>query len=139
MKAPGPGFQAMIASSIMYPSTLAGMRGQTAAIVAHDTYDRLGDIRVPTFVSAGEDDTLVDARNAPLLAERIKGARLKMFPGQRHGFTAEVPEAVNAALLEFLSTAETKSPASGGIVERIKGWLGRSVGLSVGQRVSRGS
>jgi pimeloyl-ACP methyl ester carboxylesterase len=136
MKAPGAGFQAMVTSSIMYPSTLAGLRGQIAAIKAHDTVDRLGEIRVPTFVSTGEDDTLVDARNAPLLAERIKGARLKMFPGQRHGFTAEVPEAVNAALVEFLADARAKAAPSGGIVERIKGWLGLSGGQSVRRSTS---
>jgi hypothetical protein len=36
-------------------------------------------------VSAGEDDKLVDARNSPLLAERIKGARLKMSRGSVTG------------------------------------------------------
>ncbi len=130
MKAPGAGFQAMIASSIMYPSTLAGMKGQMAAILRHDTYDRLGEIRVPTFVCAGSDDTLVDARNSPLLAARIKGARLQMFPGLRHGFTAEQPDAVNAALLSFLEGAKVV-PAERGIIERIKGWFSRSVGQSV--------
>jgi pimeloyl-ACP methyl ester carboxylesterase len=102
LKNPGPGFQAMITSSIMHPSTLAGMRGQGAAIAAHDTYDRLGQIRVPTLVTTGADDTLVDARNSPLLAEKIPGAKLVMFPRLRHGFAAEQPDEVNAALLEFL-------------------------------------
>ena len=125
MKAPGAGFQAMVTSSIMYPSTLAGLRGQVKAINAHDTYDRLSQISVPTFVSAGGDDTLVDARNSPLLAERIKGARLKMFAGQRHGFTAEVAEAVNAALLEFLASAKSAPAREGGIIERIKGLFGK--------------
>jgi hypothetical protein len=77
------------------------------------------------FVTAGEDDTLVDARNSPLLAERIKGARLKMFAGLRHGFTAEQPEAVNAALIEFLADAKPAPAREGGIVERIKGLLGK--------------
>ena len=118
MKAPGEGFQAMIMSSIQYPSTLAGLRGQMAAILQHDTYDRLSEIRVPTLVSAGSDDKLVDARNAPLLAERIPGAELKMFPGLRHGFTAERPEAVNAAILEFLTKPRAQRPADG-IVTRL--------------------
>jgi pimeloyl-ACP methyl ester carboxylesterase len=125
MKAPDEGFQAMIMSSVMHPSTLAGVKGQMAAVLAHDTYDRLSEIRVPTLVMAGEDDTLVDARNSPLLAERIKGARLKMFAGLRHGFTAEQPEAVNAALIEFLADAKPAPAREGGIVERIKGLLGK--------------
>jgi pimeloyl-ACP methyl ester carboxylesterase len=136
MKAPGAGFQAMITSSIMYPSTLAGLRGQVAAIAAHDTVDRLGEIRVPTFVTAGEDDTLVDARNSPLLAERIRGARLKMFAGQRHGFTAEVPEAVNSALVEFLAGAKTQPAAGEGLIERIKGLFRRSADRTVSRPAS---
>jgi pimeloyl-ACP methyl ester carboxylesterase len=101
-KAPGPGFAAMIMSAIQHPSTLEGMRGQVAAVRSHDTFARLGHIRVPTLVMAGSDDTLVDARNSPLLAKKIRHAKLKMFPGLRHGFTAEKPDEVNAAILEFL-------------------------------------
>ncbi len=101
-KNPGPGFQTMIMSALIHPSTLAGIHGQTAAVRGHDTFARLSRIRVPTLVTAGSDDTLVDARNSPLLAEKIPGATLKMFPGQRHGFTAEIPDEVNAAILEFL-------------------------------------
>ena len=102
MKAPGAGFQAMILSSLAHPSTLVGLRGQAAALRTHDTFARLSQIRVPTLVTAGADDTLVDARNSPLLTERIAGAKLKLFPGLRHGFTAEKPDDVNAAIVEFL-------------------------------------
>jgi pimeloyl-ACP methyl ester carboxylesterase len=102
MKAPGAGFQAMILSSLAHPSTLTGLRGQAAAVRTHDTFERLSTIHVPTLVITGADDTLVDARNSPLLAEKIAGAKLKVFPGLRHGFTAEKPDEVNAAILEFL-------------------------------------
>jgi pimeloyl-ACP methyl ester carboxylesterase len=105
MKAPGAGFQAMIGSGIMYPSTLAGVKGQTAAIVKHDTYARLPRIAAPTLVTAGSDDTFVDARNSPLLAGRIPNAELRMFEGLRHGFAVERPDLVNPVLLEFLSKA----------------------------------
>jgi 3-oxoadipate enol-lactonase len=74
-----------------------------AAILAHDTLDDLSRITAPTLVIAGTDDELVDARNSPLLAERIPGARLHMFPGLRHGFTGERPDEVNAVILEFLA------------------------------------
>jgi pimeloyl-ACP methyl ester carboxylesterase len=90
------------------------MRGQTAAIRAHDTYDRLPKISVPTLVIAGADDTLVDARNAPLLAERIAGAKLKMYPGLRHGFTAEKPDEVNRAILEFLASVPAAKARTNG-------------------------
>ena len=103
LAAPGAGFQAMIMSSIMHPSTLAGVKGQMAAVLKHDTFARLPQIVAPTLVIAGSDDTLVDARNSPLLAERIPNAELRMFEGLRHGFTAERPDLVNPVLLEFLS------------------------------------
>jgi hypothetical protein len=38
---------------------------------------------------------------------------------------------VNAALVEFLADAKAAPAREGGIVERIKGWLGLSVGRSV--------
>lgn len=103
LKAPGAGFVGMIGSAAQWPSTLDGMKGQIAAVLAHDTFDDLPRITAPTLVIAGTDDELVDARNAPLLAERIPGAQLHMFEGLRHGFTAERPDEVNAVILEFLS------------------------------------
>jgi pimeloyl-ACP methyl ester carboxylesterase len=99
---PGPGLQAMVVSSLQYPSTLAGVQGQMHAVRAHDTYDRLPSIAVPTLVMAGTDDVMVDAGNARILAERIPDAQLVMFEGQRHGFTAERPDEVNAEILRFL-------------------------------------
>ncbi len=99
----GAGFAQMLGSMMQFPSTLDGMRGQMAAIAGHDVYDRLPEIRVPTLVLTGSDDVMVDARNAPLIAQRIPGAQLREFPGLRHGFTAERPDEVNAAILEFLA------------------------------------
>ena len=89
-------------SAIVYPSTLAGMKGQMAAVLAHDAYDRLPQIKVPTLVLTGDEDGLVDARNSKLMADRIPGAELRTFPGLRHGFTAERPAEVNAAVLDFV-------------------------------------
>ena len=105
---PGPGLMQMGAAAMLYPQTLAGMKGQLAAIRAHDTYDRLTTISAPTLVIAGDADTLVDARNSPLLASRIPHAKLHMLPGQRHGFTAEKPEETNRTVLDFLAQVLAK-------------------------------
>jgi pimeloyl-ACP methyl ester carboxylesterase len=99
---PGPGFAQMVMSSVQYPTTPAGLRGQIAAIRAHDTYDRLGRISAPALVIAGDADPLIDPENSRILADRIRGARLCLLPGQRHGFTAEKPEETNRLILEFL-------------------------------------
>ena len=100
---PGPGFGQMAASFVQYPQTLAGLKGQAAAIAAHDAFDRLGQIKAPTLVIAGDADPLIDPANSRILAERIPGAELRLLPGLRHGFTAEKPDEFNAIVLEFLA------------------------------------
>ncbi len=100
---PGPGFGQMLAAAVQFPPTPAGLKGQALAIRAHDTYERLGAIKAPTLVIAGDADPLIDPGNARILAERIPGAELRLLPGLRHGFFAEKPEESNAILLEFLA------------------------------------
>lgn len=107
-----PGVIQMGLAAMLYPQTLAGMKGQLAAVMAHDTYDRLPKITAPTLVIAGDADLLVDARNSPILASRIRGAKLIMFPGQKHGFHAEMPDDTNSAILGFLAQAQAKAPRS---------------------------
>jgi pimeloyl-ACP methyl ester carboxylesterase len=100
---PGLGLIQTGAAAMLYPQSLAGMKGQLAAVRARDTYDRLPRIAAPTLVIAGAADTLVDARNSPILASRIPDTKLMMLPGQRHGFTAEKPDETNHAILDFLA------------------------------------
>jgi pimeloyl-ACP methyl ester carboxylesterase len=76
--------------------------GQLAAIAAHDTYDRLPQIGAPTLVIAGGDDEFVPSANSPILAERIPGAELVMYPKARHGYLYEVAAEAMAAVLDFL-------------------------------------
>jgi len=76
--------------------------GQMGAIAAHNTYDRLPQIRAPTLVIAGGDDELVPSANSPILAERIPGAELVMYPKARHGYLYEVAGEATAAVLDFL-------------------------------------
>jgi len=76
--------------------------GQMGAIAAHDTYDRLSQIRAPTLVIGGGEDELVPSANSPILAERILGAELVMYPKARHGYLYEVAAEAMAAVLEFL-------------------------------------
>ncbi|HZP58356.1 MAG TPA: alpha/beta fold hydrolase [Dehalococcoidia bacterium] len=111
---PSASFMQWVGASLQYPPSLEGLRAQLDAVAAHDTYDRLPQIAAPTLVIAGDADTLVDARNAPILAARIPGAELRLFPKLRHGFTAEQPEQVNAVLLDFLGRhAGAAAPAQG--------------------------
>jgi pimeloyl-ACP methyl ester carboxylesterase len=96
-------FQQTTITTMQYPPNITGMKAQNAAILAHDTYDRLPQIKAPTLVMTGRDDGLLDSRNSEQLAERIPGAELRMFERMRHGFNVEAADEVNASLLAFLS------------------------------------
>ncbi len=100
---PGSGFAHMAGSTMQYPSSLAGMKGQMRAILGHDTFDRLPKISAPTLVLAGDADPMVLPENSRILASRIPGAELELFPALRHGFNAEQPDRVNRVVLDFLA------------------------------------
>jgi pimeloyl-ACP methyl ester carboxylesterase len=57
----------------------------------------------PTLVLHGTADRVVDPRNAPLLAERIPGAKLELLPGLGHLFFWEDPARTTELVAGFLS------------------------------------
>jgi 3-oxoadipate enol-lactonase len=59
-------------------------------------------IRARTLILHGEADRVVDPRNAGLLARRIAGADLVIFPGLGHLFFWEDPAGFAAAVTSFL-------------------------------------
>ncbi|MGH3071810.1 MAG: alpha/beta fold hydrolase [Gaiellaceae bacterium] len=75
---------------------------QAAAGGAFDAFDRVGRIAAPTLVLHGTEDGVVDPRNSSLLAERIPGARLELFPGGGHLFFWEQPDRFVALVAGFL-------------------------------------
>jgi pimeloyl-ACP methyl ester carboxylesterase len=99
---PGPGLAQMGLSVIQYPTQPHSMLLQGDAMLQHDTWADLPKIGVPTLVMYGGDDPLINPEDSRILASRIPGAEVRAFPGLRHGFNAEKPDEVNAALLEFL-------------------------------------
>ena len=74
---------------------------QVAAVMGHDTSERLSSIRIPTLVLAGREDCLVPPANSRLIAERIPGAALQELPGG-HLFLAEYPDEFNRAVIDFV-------------------------------------
>ena len=62
----------------------------------------LPEIRVPTLVLCGEEDTLTPLAEARIMAEALPGGRLVAIPGAGHLANLEAPDAFNRALLEFL-------------------------------------
>ncbi|MFV2195149.1 alpha/beta fold hydrolase [Nocardiopsis sp. LOL_012] len=73
------------------------------ASLAHDAWDLLPRIQAPTLVLHGGDDPLTPVVNARLLADRIPGARLRVFPGARHGYLHEARAEATGAVLAFLA------------------------------------
>lgn len=76
---------------------------QWGAGAAHDTARRAEGIRAPTLVLAGDEDRIVPIENARLLAARVPGAHLEVFPGGGHLFFIEQADRFNQAVLRFLA------------------------------------
>jgi pimeloyl-ACP methyl ester carboxylesterase len=83
------------------PPDPAGWAAQAGIWSSFDVWDELPSIDVPTLVVQGEGDVVVDPRNAPLLAERIPGARLQLVAGG-HLFLWNRPTEFAELVTEFL-------------------------------------
>jgi len=81
----------------------AFLRQQTAIMGRVDSRPYLPTIRAKTLVAVGEDDLLTPPHLAEEMAAAIPGARLIRFAGSGHLPSMEVPEAVNAALRDWLA------------------------------------
>jgi pimeloyl-ACP methyl ester carboxylesterase len=92
----------IMAHRLRIPQDPAGWQAQAAAGTTFDPGDL--DITVPTLVIHGEQDRVVDVRNAFLLAERIPGARVETLPGG-HLMFWEDPRAVATLIRSFLEHA----------------------------------
>ncbi|MGD9933079.1 MAG: alpha/beta fold hydrolase [Dehalococcoidia bacterium] len=79
-----------------------GFLRQADAILGFDAESRLGQVKAPTLVVCGADDTLVPLRNSEKLAKLIPGATLKTLSGAHLG-AIEYPSEYNDAFVEFLS------------------------------------
>ncbi len=82
---------------------LSAWLSQAAAGMTFDAWDRLPEVRMPTLVLHGTADVVVDPANAELLAARIPGAQLELFPGCGHLLFWEEPERFVEVVERFLS------------------------------------
>jgi pimeloyl-ACP methyl ester carboxylesterase len=81
----------------------AFVRQQKAIMSRVDSRPLLGGIRCPTLVLVGDADELTPPDLANEICVGITGARLVVVPNCGHLSTLERPDAVNAALLEWLA------------------------------------
>nr|WP_255220142.1 alpha/beta fold hydrolase [Burkholderia glumae] len=82
----------------------AGLARQSEALISRvDSRADLAAIAVPTLVLTGDSDAIAPPAHAREMADAIPGAKLVIVPECGHNATLECPEAVNAALLAWLT------------------------------------
>jgi abhydrolase domain-containing protein 14 len=65
--------------------------------------DRIGRVKVPTLIFWGQNDDVIPADQADLLANGIPGARKVILPGARHPCYLDAPDLFHEQLLTFLA------------------------------------
>ena len=99
------------------PQPLAYLH-QAAAVAAHDTYERLNRVASATLVVHGEEDVFIPPANALVLAERIPGAQLQLWPDAGHMYPIDEPRA-DEEIARFLLQHPAAGPAHG-VAESIR-------------------
>jgi 3-oxoadipate enol-lactonase len=94
-------FEQMVEYGMSHRLPRSAVFAQLAAIGGHDTWERLGQIRVPTLVITGDADVLVPPENSEILARAIPGARLVVLPGIGHAFWREAADRAEAEMRVF--------------------------------------
>lgn len=75
-----------------------GLAGHYRAILAHDTADRLCEIRCPTWIAVGSTDAVTPVWHSERMHQLIVGSTLNVFPGKPHRI-------LNFEATEFTCTA----------------------------------
>ncbi len=65
-------------------------------------FERLGEIKTPTLIAVGEEDTATVPEKSERMHGAIKGSEFVLIPKGGHVSTIDAPDAVNAALSGFL-------------------------------------
>lgn len=68
------------------------------------SFARLSDIRAKTLVCCGDADAVVPCENSRILAGRIPGAELAVFPGAGHGLMYQCPDRFSQTVIGFLKS-----------------------------------
>jgi len=91
-----------IALASEYPTPPHASVSQQNAMMTHDTYDRLPDIKAPTLVIAGSKDRSVPSENSKLLASRIPNAEVAIIENAGHEYFDDSADKASKIILDFL-------------------------------------
>lgn len=64
--------------------------------------ERLSAITQPTLVANGDNDTMMSTKNSYLLAEKIRGAQIRIYADAGHGFLDQYPVDFGHHIRQFL-------------------------------------
>lgn len=84
-------------------AAIAALRGMAER---RDHSEILGEIKVPTILIFGEDDSITDVKTARQINEQIAFSNLSIIKNAGHYSNLEQPELFNSALMKFLKTIE---------------------------------
>ena len=101
---PNPQDQALreMFTSIVSRANPLAYRKAMLSLGMFDSRKRLRQIKAPTLVVTGADDTTVSPARQKILAEGIPGARQVIIPHAGHAVSIDQAEKFNQAILDFL-------------------------------------
>jgi len=79
-------------------------RAVMRAIARFDVRNRLGEVKSPTLIITGENDTTVSPANQHILVEKIRNNQQVIIPNAGHAAIIDQPELVNKSILEFIKS-----------------------------------
>jgi pimeloyl-ACP methyl ester carboxylesterase len=82
------------------------LRALNGVIERKPIYDELGQVTLPTLILVGDEDVATVPAKAQRIHEAIAGSRLVTIPHAGHTSSVEEPQAVTAAIEEFLAEQE---------------------------------
>jgi 3-oxoadipate enol-lactonase len=103
---------AMIEARRQRPIDPVALDHRLKAVLNHDAYNRLPEIKRPTLVITGRDDALIAWENSQILADRIPGAKVVVLESAGHCFWLEQPQLSNEAISQFLRANSRESNAA---------------------------
>jgi 3-oxoadipate enol-lactonase len=86
-----------------HPQPMHGFAGQIAALLEHDTRDKIHRISAPTLVLIGKDEIFIPLNFSEELAANISNAELVISEKGGHNYWMEFPEIFNRAIMQFLA------------------------------------
>ncbi len=92
-----------------HPQPDRGFAGQVAALLQHDTQDKISQISVPTLILVGKEEIFIPVHFSQELAANIPNAELVVSERGGHNYWAETPELFNQAVMQFLTKVTEKT------------------------------